>query len=143
MTNIIEPHVIYVVYDGDCPFCRNYVRLSNMRANDTNVELVNAREKGPIALECVKQGFDLDEGMIVILEGRYYHGGDAVNRIALISSSSGIFNRLNRWIFRHPGLSRLLYPGLRAGRNITLRILGVSPIGLKAEYLRSDEATQD
>ena len=141
MTQLIEPHGVYVVYDGDCPFCRNYVRLSNLRASGTSVELVNAREKGPIALECAERGFDLDEGMVVILEGRFYHGGDAVNRIALISSPSGIFNRVNRWIFRHPGLSRLLYPGLRACRNLTLRILGVSPIGLKDH--RKDAATSE
>lgn len=141
MAKIIDPHGIYVVYDGDCPFCRNYVRLSNMRADGTTVELVNARDKGPIALECAKRGFDLDEGMVVILEGRFYHGSDAVNRIALISSTSSIFNKVNRWIFGHPGVSRVLYPGLRACRNVTLRILGVSPIGLKDH--RSLEATRD
>ncbi len=140
MTNIIEPHGIYVVYDGDCPFCRNYVRLSNMRAGDTTVELVNAREKGPITLECARRGFDLDAGMVFILDGRFYHGGDAVNRIALISSSSGILNKVNRWIFRHRGLSRLLYPGLRACRNLTLRVLRISPIGLKDHD--SDEAAR-
>jgi predicted DCC family thiol-disulfide oxidoreductase YuxK len=141
MTEIITPHAIYVVYDGECPFCRNYVRLANLRAAGTAVELVDAREMDPIALECAKRGFDLDEGMVVILEGRFYHGGDAVNRIALISSSSGIINTVNRWIFRHPGLSRLLYPGLRACRNFTLRVLGVSPIGLKVH--RRDAAKRN
>ena len=138
MTNLIEPQTIYVVYDGDCPFCRNYVRLANMRAGGAKVELVNAREKSPIALECANQGLDLDDGMVVILEGQFYHGSDAINRIALISSPSGIFNRANRWLFRHPGLSRLIYPRLRFCRNITLRILGVSPIGLKVHRNRAE-----
>lgn len=141
MTEIINPHIVYVVYDGECPFCRNYVRLANMRAAGAAVELVDAREKGPVVLECAKRGFDLDVGMVVILEGRFYHGGDAVTRIALISSPSDILNRVNRWIFGRPGLSRLLYPGLRAGRNVTLRILGISPIGLKVH--RRDAATLD
>ncbi len=141
MSSIIEPHDVYVVYDGECPFCRNYVRLANMRAIGTRVELVDAREKGPIALECAERGFDLDAGMVVILEGRFYHGGDAINRIALISTPSGVFNRINRWIFRHAGLSRLLYPTLRACRNATLRLLGVSPIGLTDRHNRA--ATPD
>ena len=130
----LEPDRIYVVYDGECPFCRNYVRLANMRAAGTQVELVDAREKGPAAMACARRGLDLDAGMVVIMDGQFYHGSDAVNRIALLSSSSGPFNRLNRRIFRHPGLARFLYPALRACRNLTIRLLGVKPIGLRTRH---------
>ncbi|MCG8545260.1 MAG: hypothetical protein MJE12_13750 [Alphaproteobacteria bacterium] len=43
--------------------------------------------------------------------------------LALMGSPSGTFNRLNRATFRAPILARLLYPVLRAGRNLGLRIL--------------------
>jgi hypothetical protein len=42
----------------------------------------------------------------------------------LLSSRSGLFNKLNALIFHSPTVSRLLYPLLRAGRNLTLRLLG-------------------
>lgn len=137
MAPVIDRNRVYVVYDGDCPFCRNYVRLSNMRAAGADVALIDAREKGPIAQECADRGIDLDEGMVVILDGEFYHGGDAVNRIALLSSRSGVFNKFNRWVFRNRGVSRFLYPALRTGRNATLRMLGVNAIGLEPGHRES------
>jgi hypothetical protein len=43
--------------------------------------------------------------------------------LALLSTPSGVFNRVNGRIFSHPRLARALYPVLRAGRNSLLRIL--------------------
>lgn len=138
MTEVFDANIAYVVYDGECPFCRNYVRLANMRAAGVLVELVDARTQSPVVTECVERGYDLDEGMVVILDGHFYHGGDALNRIALISSPSGVFNRINRWIFRRPGLSRLLYPTLRGCRNLALRLLRVPPIGANKNRIHAE-----
>jgi len=44
--------------------------------------------------------------------------------LALLSTPSSGFNRLNAALFRSPTASRLLYPVLRAGRNAVLRLLG-------------------
>ncbi|MBR9813608.1 DUF393 domain-containing protein, partial [bacterium] len=57
-------------------------------------------------------------------DGEYFHGVDAVHRVALISTDSGMFNKINRFIFRHRWLSRILYPVMVFGRNLTLKILG-------------------
>lgn len=47
-----------------------------------------------------------------------------MNLLALLSTPSSTFNRVNGLIFRSPTASRILYPVLRAGRNATLRLLG-------------------
>lgn len=123
-----------IIYDGDCPFCRNYVRLVRLRDSIGDVDLVNARDNLVLASELAAKGMDLDEGMVLILDGRAYHGAECVQRMALLSTPSGIFNRVNRFIFRRPRLARVLYPVLRAGRNATLAMLGVSKIRTDAEH---------
>jgi hypothetical protein len=38
---------------------------------------------------------DIDQGMVLKMGDRLYYGSDAIHALALISSRSGIFNRLN------------------------------------------------
>lgn len=118
-----EPGV-WIVYDGECPFCSRYVAMLRLRESLGPVALVNARDGGPEVEEARAAGLDLDEGMVLKLDGRLYHGDECINRLALMSTPSGAFNRLNGAIFRSPTASRLLYPVLRTGRNTVLRLLG-------------------
>jgi hypothetical protein len=62
--------------------------------------------------------------MVLIHAGEMSFGADCMNRLALMSTRSTTFNRLQAAIFRHPRLSARLYPLLRACRNVVLRLLG-------------------
>lgn len=115
---------LWVVYDGECPFCSSYIRLYRLRDVAGKVHLVDAREPHPILEELRARGLDLDEGMVVKAAGRLYHGAEAMQILAMLSTGSGLFHRVNRAIFRHPGLARALYPWLVRGRLLTLRLLG-------------------
>jgi predicted DCC family thiol-disulfide oxidoreductase YuxK len=114
----------WIVYDGDCPFCSRYVKLVRLREALGPVSIINAREGGPLVDEIVEAGLDLDEGMVLKVDGQLFHGDDCIHRLALLSTPSGVFNQVNRAIFRSPRVSRLLYPPLRSGRNLILRLLG-------------------
>ena len=114
----------WLVYDGDCPFCSAYVRYVRVRDSLGRLHLVNAREPHPVAEEVRARGLDLDEGMVLKLGGRYYHGADCIHVLALLSTGAGPFNRLNALIFRSETAARHLYPVMRAGRNAVLRLLG-------------------
>ena len=120
---------LWVVYDGECPFCSSYVQLYRLRDVAGRVHLIDARDSHPIVAEVRALGFDLDEGMAVKASGRFYHGAEAMHFLALLGSEGGLFNRLNRLLFRHPGLSRALYPWLVRGRLLTLRLLGRHTLG--------------
>ncbi len=113
-----------LVYDGQCPFCSTYVRFVRLREAVGPVELVNARSGDPRVQEVVSAGLDLDEGMVLKYGGRLYHGADCLNMLSLLSSRSGLFNRLIAFAFAQPDVARLAYPVLRAGRNATLKLLG-------------------
>ncbi|GMG83953.1 DCC1-like thiol-disulfide oxidoreductase family protein [Paralimibaculum aggregatum] len=119
----------HIIYDGDCPFCSSYVGLMRLKQAIGPVALIDAREGGPEVERARALGFDLDDGMLLHLDGRDHHGADCLNRLALLSTRSGLFNRLSAWLFRSETLARVAYPLLRAGRNATLMLLGRRRLG--------------
>lgn len=121
-----EPALI--IYDGDCIFCQNYVKFIRLRETIGTVELVDARSGDPRATKYQREGYDLDEGMLFVWKGQVYHGSEAVHVLGNLSTSSGLFNKLNRAVFSSRTAARLLYPFLRAGRRLTLVSRGKGPI---------------
>lgn len=120
----------WLVYDGECPFCSAYVKYVRVREH-VRLHLVNARDGGPLVDEIVNRGLDLDEGMVLKMGDRYYHGADCINVLATLSTRSSAFNRINARMFSSPTLARALYPVLRAGRNGALSLLGRRRLGLR------------
>ncbi|MFD2189427.1 thiol-disulfide oxidoreductase DCC family protein [Pistricoccus aurantiacus] len=117
-----------LIYDGECPFCARYAQLVRLRDSVGKLRLVNARENTEELKEVTRAGLDIDGGMVLKLNGRLYYGSEAMQVLALLSSRSGLFNRLNRWIFHSPRRARLLYPPLRGIRSLVLKGLGRKPI---------------
>ena len=102
-----------VVYDGDCPFCSAYARLTRLRQRH-DVELVDARRAPDLVRRLRERGYDLDEGMVVLADGETHHGEDAAAFLERESRrrpmlSSGWIRRLYPWVYRLRGLAlRLL-----------------------------------
>lgn len=114
---------ILLVYDKECPVCDAYCRVVRIRESVGELRLMNARENTAVMREITRQGFDIDQGMVLKVDGVLYYGADAIHALSLMSSASGAFNRINHWIFRSKSRSRLLYPLLRSGRNVLLKAL--------------------
>lgn len=120
----VDQNTTYVVYDGECPFCSRYIRLLRIRQAIGSVELIDARTSHPVVDRITAAGANLDEGMALVQGSQVYLGSECIHRLALMSTDVNWFNRLNAIVFRSSGASRLLYPLLRAGRNLTLALLG-------------------
>jgi predicted DCC family thiol-disulfide oxidoreductase YuxK len=120
---------LQIAYDGECPFCSAYVRVLRLRESIGKVELINARSDHPFIRDVRDRGFDLDEGFVARMGGRYYHGAECLHLLSMLSSPYGFWNRLMAFFFRHEWLARFMYPVLRAGRNTALFMLGKSRIG--------------
>lgn len=118
---------LWIAYDGECPFCSNYVRLVRLREAVGPVHLINGRDDHPFIKEVKEKGYSLDEGMIRFGDG-YYYGADCINFLSLMSEDAGLLNRAMQRMFRSPQRAKALYPFMRAGRNLTLRALGREPI---------------
>lgn len=115
---------LVVVYDGECPFCRNFVALQKLRANVGTVTLVNARDHLADVRAAKSAGLDIDQGMLVFWKGLIHEGGDAVHVLSTLGADQGAFPALNRLLFSNRTVARAVYLFLRAGRNATLRLLG-------------------
>jgi predicted DCC family thiol-disulfide oxidoreductase YuxK len=113
-----------IIYDGDCIFCQNYARFIKLRDAVGPVELINARSGDKRVAQYWHDGYDLNEGMLFVYAGQVHYGADAVNVLANLSSTSSIFNRVNRTIFSSKLMSTTLYPLLKIGRRATLFLRG-------------------
>ncbi len=119
---------ILLVYDHECPLCDNYCRMVRIRESIGTLKLVDARQPGAIVDEITRAGLDIDQGMVLKLDDALYYGTDAIHMLSLISSPSTVFNRLNYAVFKHKRAAALLYPVLRSGRNLLLKLLGKTKI---------------
>jgi len=119
---------ILLVYDKDCPACDNYCQVVRIRESIGELKIINARENSEVLEEITQLGLDIDQGMVLKMGGVIYYGADAIHALALISSRSGVFNKLNYWLFKSRRVSTVLYPVLRFLRNLLLKVLGKTKI---------------
>jgi predicted DCC family thiol-disulfide oxidoreductase YuxK len=115
---------VVVVYDGDCPLCNTYVRITRLSKAVGTPTLVNARERPELVKALAESGVNLDEGMAVFYHGRIYAGAEAVNLLALLTTPSDLANRIAATVLGRPTVARAVYPFLRAGRNVLLKLKG-------------------
>lgn len=115
-----------IVYDGDCPFCRAYVTMTKI--TNAGPTLVNARERPDLVRTLAQSGIDLDSGMAVYYQGRIYTGGEAMHLLALLSRPSGLVEKLASALLRRRRFALLVYPALRLGRNLLLKLRNQPPL---------------
>ena len=114
---------ILLVYDKQCPACDFYCNLVRLRESVGRLVLVNARESSEVMDEITAAGLDIDQGMVLKIGSNLHYGSDAIHVLSLLSTRSGFFNRLSYWCFRSRRISGILYPILRAWRNLLLKAL--------------------
>lgn len=107
-----------IIYDGECPFCKSYVKFVKFKKM-TNVELINARHviKNENYNEIFKN-YNIDKGMILILEKKIYYGKDAMFKINDVIEGPKLIK-----IFNNKSLIYFFYPIFTIFRRITLFIL--------------------
>jgi len=124
MVNSTTDSGLTIVYDAECPFCRNFVRLMALRKAVGSVALIDARTSNVTVQKLKELGYDLNEGMAAIYGNQIYHGSDAVILISSLTDARGWAGRLLAALLRKPRRAKFLYPYMLFGRRVTLRILG-------------------
>jgi len=120
--------MLTIVYDGECPFCSDYISRLKLQAHCGPITLINAREQSPSVAAYWHAGFDLDQGMVAVLDGQAHYGSHAVTLLARLSDPSDLFNRLNAWLLARPKISAFLYPLFKRARRAALAVKGIGPL---------------
>ncbi len=118
----------WLIYDGQCPLCRHYALYVNARKAVGELVLVDAREGGPLVEEVRSLRYDLDDGMVLKIGGRYFYGSEALHVLALLSEGRTFFGLVNRLLFSSRPSAVMAYPLFRFVRRILLKLKGVSQI---------------
>jgi predicted DCC family thiol-disulfide oxidoreductase YuxK len=120
----------FLLYDGECPACSAYVAMARLRKLYPNLRIISARTEPDLVAELRRIGHEINDGMVLSLDGKIYYAAEATRMIATLGRASS-----SRW--RGAGLvfigtapwARALYPWLNRGRLLLLRILGRKRIG--------------
>ena len=129
---------VYYIYDGECPLCEHAALALRIKKDYGELKLLNAREEKEHVLvrEINDLGLDMDEGMVIYDEDRFYHGHSALKFMAKYSDSKGIFNLASKSLYWSDTLAKVIYPWLRGVRNWLVQRKNVSRIdnlNLKSE----------
>ena len=119
-----DKRTIEIVYDKQCPVCDYYCRKFDAASREDEVLRTDAREPSDALDDITALGLDVDEGMVVKVDDRLHYGSDAIHELALLSSGKGLVNGIGRLVFRSKRAAALLYPLLKACRNLLLKLLG-------------------
>ena len=118
---------VRVVYDGHCPFCSDYAAYQRLREAAGEIELVDARVHREALAAMGISGADLEDGMVVFVDGVRHDGADAMHALSAITLPPR--RGWVRWLraaAASRALARTIYPALKLGRRGVLRLLGIS-----------------
>ena len=120
----------FLLYDGECPFCSFYVEKSRFETRTGRpLQLIDGREAPGLVARLRREGCDLEQGMILVLDGRRHHGAAAMTVLEGTTARTGSFGRLARWFASSPARVRLAYPWLRRLRRAALLAKGKPRLG--------------
>lgn len=117
---------VWFVYDGDCPVCTMAAEALRIKQQLGPLHLLDARQNNnhPLIELITHMNLNLDDGMVIYHDKQIHHGQEALHFMAIYGTPSGLFNWFNKVLFKSKLLAQLLYPAMRGGRNLLLRLRG-------------------
>lgn len=113
----------FLLYDGECPFCSFYARKSKFETQiGQPLKVIDANQAPDLVGELRKKGCDIEEGMILVFDGRRHQGEAAMMVLEAMTTGDDWFNRFARWFSSNPTRVRILYPWLRMLRRAAIWI---------------------
>ena len=119
----------YLLYDGECPACSSYVAFSRLRRLHPSLKVLDARGEPALVEELRGRGYEINEGMVMQLDGKIFFGAEATRQIARHAREGGVLRRALLDAIGDAPWSRALYPLLNRCRRLLLAVLGRKLIG--------------
>ena len=116
---------IIFIYDGECPFCNNFAKLLELKGALPSLKILDGRKNLSRLTTLFNEGYDLNNGAILIRDSEILHGSNAVNYIcSQIKEPNDALLELLRVIFQSKKRSKLLFPILLLARRLLLSFKG-------------------
>ena len=113
------------IYDGECPFCNHFAQLLELKSSIPELEILDGRNNLALLSQLYKQGYDLNNGAILIYKDNIIHGADAINWICSeLNEPSDSLLEVLRIIFTSNKRTNFLFPFLLWGRRLSLTLKG-------------------
>ena len=118
--------LLTLIYDGGCPFCRDFALRSELKAGVPNLRIVDGRTDHNIRRELNALGLPLSNGAILIEGEQKWHGSEAIAELSRRIKPSDPLLRVLAKLFGDNQRSALAYPALLAARRLALATRGLS-----------------
>ena len=117
----------YILYDGECPVCKNYISFMNVKKK-FGIQLLNARLYPELVQFYRDKEIDINDGFLLKLDEKVYYGDDCINKITSLGNSKNYLVKIHDFIFASKLISKLLYPIFVILRKILLFIINVKKL---------------
>lgn len=119
-----DKNCLYVIYDGECYFCNHTAQALKIKKVVGKLVLINARESNELVTEAIKQGLDVNEGIVVYYLQQFYHGQEAVFLLNDLADKSTLRAKLAHLCYKNKWAIFLGYPILKLIRTYNLALQG-------------------
>tara|TARA_B100000405_G_scaffold257714_1_gene192483 strand:- start:769 stop:1155 length:387 start_codon:yes stop_codon:yes gene_type:complete len=118
--------LLTLIYDGGCPFCREFALRSELQAGIPNLRIVDGRTDHSIRRELNAVGLALRNGAVLLEGEQRWHGSEAIAELSRRMKPSDPLLKLLASLFSNNQRSALAYPALLAARRLALATRGMS-----------------
>ena len=113
------------IYDGECPFCNYFAELLALKRSIPSLKIIDGRKNLPQLTILYNKGYDLNNGAILIINGKIKHGSDAINWIcSALDEPNDSLLKILKVIFTSKKRAQVFFPVLLWSRRILLSIKG-------------------
>ena len=118
--------LLTLIYDGGCPFCREFALQSELKAGIPNLRIVDGRADHNIRRQLNNLGMHLRDGAVLIEGEQRWHGSEAIAELSRRMNPSGPLLTFLAKMFSDDQRSALAYPALLVARRMALATRGLS-----------------
>ena len=112
--------VLTLIYDGGCPFCRDFASRSELNSGIDGFQIIDGRADSILRRDLLKKGISLANGAVLIENDQLWHGSEAIAELSRRMNPSDPLLGLLRELFQDQPRARLLYPLLLTARRVAL-----------------------
>jgi predicted DCC family thiol-disulfide oxidoreductase YuxK len=117
--------MLALVYDGGCPFCRQFALATELTGGIPQLELRDGRADHDLRSALKARGLDLARGAVLLDGDQAWHGAEAISELCRRRAPSGPLLQLLRGLFAVPSRTRRIYPLLLLARRLALQWKGL------------------